>query len=106
MRTHTSKHLTEKSLERILRAGDRHLLLWIICALIWVVPYGWGQTRVTTWHYNNQRTSANTTETILTPANVNVNTFGKLFAQPVDGFIVGQPLYMPGISIPNNGVHN
>lgn len=106
MRTHTSKHVTEKFFENIFRAGDWYSLLWILCALIWVVPYGWGQTRVTTWHYNNARTSANTTETILTPANVNVNTFGKLFTQPVDGFIVGHPLYMPAINVPDKGVHS
>ena len=32
--------------------------------------------------------------------------FGKLFSQAVDGAIVGQALYLPGISIPNKGLHN
>ena len=64
------------------------------------------QTRVTTWHYDNQRTSANTTERLLTPSNVNIQTFGKLFTQPVDGYIVGHPLYLPGISIPGKGTYN
>jgi hypothetical protein len=64
------------------------------------------QTLVTTWHYNNARTSANITETILTPANVNTNTFGKLFTLPVDGFVVGHPLYLPAVSIPGQGIHN
>lgn len=66
----------------------------------------WAQTPVVTWHYNNARTGANATETVLTPSNVNVNSFGKQFTQPVDGFIVGHPLYLPGISIPEQGVHN
>lgn len=65
-----------------------------------------GQTAVTTWHYDNARTSANTTETVLTPSNVNTRTFGKLFTQPVDGYVVGQPLYLPGIGISGQGTHD
>jgi len=64
------------------------------------------QTPVTTWHYDNQRTSANTTERLLTPSNVNIQTFGKLFTQPVDGYIVGHPLYLPGINILGKGTYN
>jgi len=64
------------------------------------------QTPVTTWHYDNARTSANTTETLLTPANVNSKTFGKLFTQPVDGYVSGQPLYLPGVNITGQGIHN
>jgi hypothetical protein len=102
----TCKHRPHKSAETQFPAGKRFTSAWIICAVIFATPYGLGQTRVTTWHYSNTRTSANTTETILTPAKVNVTTFGKLFTQPVDGIIVGQPLYLPGVTIPNNGVHN
>jgi hypothetical protein len=79
---------------------------WITCAVFCVAPCAWAQTRVTTWHYNNARTSANTTEKVLTPANVNVKTFGKLFTQPVDGLVVGHPLYIPNVNIPNKGLHN
>jgi hypothetical protein len=61
---------------------------------------------VTTWHYDNARTGANTAETQLMPSNVNKNSFGKLFEQPVDGAIVGQALYLPKLRIPNKGVHN
>lgn len=78
----------------------------MICAILCVTPYTWGQTKVTTWHYNNARTSANTAEKRLTPANVNVKTFGKLFTKPVDGFVVGHPLYLPDVNIPNKGLHN
>jgi hypothetical protein len=79
---------------------------WILCVIVCATACAWGQTKVTTWHYNNARTGANTTETVLTPANVNVNTFGKLFTQPVDGFVVGHPLYLPNVNIPNQGLHN
>ena len=65
-----------------------------------------GQLPVTTWHYDNARTSANAWETRLTPSNVNSTSFGKLFTDPVDGFIIGHPLYLPNVSIPGQGVHN
>lgn len=83
-----------------------HFSCWMICVVLCVTPYTWGQTKVTTWHYNNARTSANTTEKILTAPNVNVKTFGKLFTKPVDGFVVGHPLYLPDVNIPNKGLHN
>jgi hypothetical protein len=81
-----------------------------LLSLLLLTPFSGGvlraQTPVTTWHYNNERTSANTTEFLLTPSNVNTRTFGKLFSQPVDGFVVGHPLYLPGITIPGQGTHN
>lgn len=64
------------------------------------------QTPVTTWHYDNQRTSQNITESLLTPQNVNTQTFGKLFTQPVDGIIAGHPLYLPALSILGKGTYN
>lgn len=61
---------------------------------------------ILTYHYNNTRTGANASETILTPANVNVSHFGKLFSRPVNGGIYAQPLYVPNLSIPGHGPHN
>ena len=63
------------------------------------------QVSVTTWHNDLARTGANTQETILTTANVNANSFGKLFAVSVDGQVYAQPLYLPGVSI-GGGTHN
>jgi hypothetical protein len=61
---------------------------------------------VFTYHNDNARTGQNLAETILTPANVNSASFGKLFSYPVDGYIYGQPLYVPGVKIRHQGVHN
>jgi PQQ-like domain len=60
---------------------------------------------VYTYHYDNQRTGENTSETLLTPANVNASTFGKLFSDSVDGQIYTQPLYVAGVTV-GGGTHN
>jgi hypothetical protein len=57
------------------------------------------QTTVVTAHNDISRTGQNTSETILTPANVNATAFGKLFSYPVDGQTYAQPLYVPGVTM-------
>ena len=64
------------------------------------------QPSVLTWHNDSARTGQNLQETILTPTNVNSSTFGKLFVMNVDGKVDAQPLYVPSVSIPAQGVHN
>jgi hypothetical protein len=51
------------------------------------------------------RTGLNSSETVLTPANVNSTQFGKLFSLPVDGQLFAQPLYVPSLTI-GSKVHN
>lgn len=65
-----------------------------------------GQISVLTQQYNNARTGNNTSETILTPSNVNFEQFGKLFSFTVDGQVYAQPLWVPGVNIPGMGTHN
>jgi fibronectin type 3 domain-containing protein len=66
---------------------------------------------VLTYHNDVASTGVNSNETLLTPANVTVGSFGKLFTTGVDGQIYAQPLTYAGITIgsgPNtsNGVAN
>lgn len=61
---------------------------------------------VLTWHNDNARTGQKLTETVLTPANVNPKTFGKLFTLNVDGKVDAQPLYVSNLALPGRGTHN
>jgi hypothetical protein len=75
-------------------------------ALVLIAAVAHGGVNVLTYHNDNSRTGDNLSETILTPASVNANTFGKLFTYAVDGDVYAQPLYVSGLSIPGKGIRN
>ncbi len=64
-----------------------------------------GSVNVLTRNYDNARTGANLSETVLTQANVNASQFGKLFQLQVDDQVYAQILYASSVSIAG-GTHN
>jgi hypothetical protein len=61
---------------------------------------------VTTYHNDLARTGQNLSETILTTANVNASSFGKVGFHAVDGKVDAEPLYLSAVSIGGKGQHN
>lgn len=53
---------------------------------------------VLTQHNDNSRTGLNPNETILTPATVNNEQFGKIYERNVDGPVYAQPLYVKNLT--------
>jgi hypothetical protein len=91
-------------LPAVLSAGGFRAFLFLGCLSISAVSNS--QVSVVTYHNDVSRSGLNANETILTPANVNKTTFGFRFSNPVDAPIVGQPLYLPNVTIAGLGVHN
>jgi hypothetical protein len=83
------------------------LALTLFCALA-TSMFAQTPTPVTvpTWRYDLTHAGENTHETALIPANVNKNSFGKLFGLKVDGNVYAQPLYVPGLTMSDGKVHN
>jgi hypothetical protein len=61
---------------------------------------------VLTLRDNPQRTSVQAAEQVLTPANVNTNSFGKVYSFPIDGYAYAQPLYVSGYQMNDGQLHN
>ena len=78
----------------------------VLLVCLALVTSSLAQHAIVTGSSDNSRTGANENETLLTPSNVNKNSFGRLFTQSVDYQVLGQPLYVPNVVIPNKGTHN
>ncbi|HUB26251.1 MAG TPA: hypothetical protein VL992_12545, partial [Tepidisphaeraceae bacterium] len=64
---------------------------------------------VTSYHQDAASTGQDSTETLLTPANVNSTDFGRIFDTTLDGQVYAQPLAVADVDItrgPNQGVHD
>ncbi|MGA6986502.1 MAG: hypothetical protein WBZ01_10645, partial [Terriglobales bacterium] len=80
-------------------APARSLCVTLLAVCIALLSSSFAQVPFTTTRGAKSRNAANTAETLLTPANVNKNGFGKLFTAPLDYQVMAQPLYMPGVMI-------
>src|SRR5258708_7548199 len=104
LKVHNSVNVMEGAL--VLITGRLRKLLWM-GALLWKsATLMYGQAGVLTWHNDNARTGQNVFETTLRPANVNASSFGRLFTIGVTGKVDAQPLYVPSLTIPSQGLHN
>jgi hypothetical protein len=81
-----------------LNALDIRKGLVLLACLAATIACSWA-TDVATYHNDNTRSGLNNKETILTTANVNSSSFGKVLTIPVDGVIDAEPLYLSGVSI-------
>jgi hypothetical protein len=86
------------------RLAERAFVAAVILTAL--APWKAGATDWLTYHYDNARDGANTNEVVLTPANVNTNSFMRLFTYAVDAEVYAQPLYMANVSITGQGTHD
>src|SRR4051794_2022752 len=61
---------------------------------------------VLTWKGDNSRGGSYSTETTLTPGNINVNQFGKIGSFQGDALPAAQPLYISNLDMGSAGTHN
>ena len=85
---------------------SRNLCLTLVVFCIAFLSSSFAQQPFPTSRDDIHRSGANSNETLLTPSNVNKNSFGRLFSFPVDYVVMAQPLYVPNVNIPGQGTHN
>jgi chitodextrinase len=70
------------------------------------VVYVSNHAGVFTHHNDKSRTGQNLSELVLTTANVNAATFGKLATFSTDGIAHASPLYVANVNVPSVGLRN
>jgi hypothetical protein len=104
---HPGAEIAHVVLSRAASQAQRVLTVLFIFSVVCLgLSLARAQNDVLTQHNDIARTGQNLNETLLTPANVNINQFGKLFTQKVDGIVVGQPLYASAVLTSDGVVHN
>jgi len=89
------------------RTSSRVIFALVLCLAVCSAVFAQTPSQgVFTYHNDLARTGQNLNETILSPSNVNSAGFGKLFADPVDGHVYAQPLYVANVVTPDQGIHN
>jgi hypothetical protein len=77
----------------------REVSALIVLTIVFTAALAAGQTAITTYHVDNNRTGWNSQETVLSPANVTSSTFGLLKTVKLDDQVDAQPLFVPGVTI-------
>ena len=94
-----------------LRLGNLSVLvaLTISTPMLFIASFATGQTAVTTYHVDNNRTGWNSHETVLTPTNVASASFALLQTVTLDAQVDSQPLFVPAVNITagtHQGLHD
>lgn len=93
-------HRNIQSTRQDLRADDASLLSWPWPSQASADNRATASSvRVLTYHNDAARTGGNLNEKILTPSNVNFNSFGKLAFLYVDGLVDAEPLYVSNLTV-------
>ena len=98
---------------RISMFSAARLLVGFATTILWVCGYA-GAADVTASRYDDARTGANLTESLLTADSVNPNDFGRLFAYDLSDRnrpgeqveVYAQPLYVSHVGVPGKGLVN
>jgi len=89
----------------IISSVRRGAALSSVAAIMSILLLGVGRAQnVLMQHVDNNRDGTNSSETILTPSNVNVTQFGMLFKLAVDDQVFAQPLVDQSVNI-DGGTH-
>ena len=88
------------------RVASRLAALASSILFLCIAAQGQAATDVLVNNYDNFRTGANLSESILNVSNVKPETFGRVFSYPVDAAVFSQPLVVTGVRIPTAGLRD